>query len=210
MGVPIALQEFLVGISFMVIQTVVNSINVTASAGVGVAEKVCAFIMLVPSAFSQSMSAFVAQNIGAGYKDRSLKALKCGIITSLGVAVFIGSFTFFKGDILANIFTKDVEVIEQAFQYLRAYAIDTFFTAILFCYIGYYNGCGKTLFVMIQGIVGAFCVRVPVVFLMSNLTNTTLFHIGLATPVSSIVQIILCVFFMIYTICVEKKNFLQK
>ena len=63
---------------------------------------------------------------------------------------------------------------------------------------------------MIQGIVGAFCVRVPVVFLMSNLTNTTLFHIGLATPVSSIVQIILCVFFMIYTICVEKKNFLQK
>ena len=132
MGVPIALQEFLVGISFMVIQTVVNSINVTASAGVGVAEKVCAFIMLVPSAFSQSMSAFVAQNIGAGYKDRSLKALKCGIITSLGVAVFIGSFTFFKGDILANIFTKDVEVIEQAFQYLRAYAIDTFL--LRFCF----------------------------------------------------------------------------
>lgn len=199
-GTPIALQEFLVGVSFMVIQTVVNSIDVTASAGVGVAEKVCAFIMLVPSAFSQAMSAFVAQNIGAGYKDRALKALKCGIITSLGVAVFIGSFTFFKGNILANIFTKDMDVIEQAFQYLRAYAIDTFFTAILFCYIGYYNGCGKTFFVMIQGIVGAFCVRVPVVLLMSNLANTTLFHIGLATPASSIVQILLCVFFMLYTV----------
>ena len=199
-GTPIALQEFLVGVSFMVIQTVVNSIDVTASAGVGVAEKVCAFIMLVPSAFSQAMSAFVAQNIGAGYKDRALKALKCGIITSLGVAVFIGSFTFFKGNILANIFTKDMDVIEQAFQYLKAYAIDTFFTAILFCYIGYYNGCGKTFFVMIQGIVGAFCVRVPVVLLMSNLANTTLFHIGLATPASSIVQILLCVFFMLYTV----------
>ena len=199
-GTPIALQEFLVGVSFMVIQTVVNSIDVTASAGVGVAEKVCAFIMLVPSAFSKAMSAFVAQNIGAGYKDRALKALKCGIITSLGVAVFIGSFTFFKGNILANIFTKDMDVIEQAFQYLKAYAIDTFFTAILFCYIGYYNGCGKTFFVMIQGIVGAFCVRVPVVLLMSNLANTTLFHIGLATPASSIVQILLCVFFMLYTV----------
>lgn len=206
LGTPIALQEFLVGVSFMVIQTVVNSIDVTASAGVGVAEKVCAFIMLVPSAFSQAMSAFVAQNIGAGYKDRALKALKYGIITSLGVAVFIGSFTFLKGNILANIFTKDVEVIEQAFRYLRAYAIDTFFTAILFCYIGYYNGCGKTLFVMIQGIVGAFCVRVPVVFLMSNLTNATLFHIGLATPISSIVQIALCIIFMLYTVHVEKKK----
>lgn len=205
-GTPIALQDFLVGISFMVIQTVVNSIDVTASAGVGVAEKVCAFIMLVPSAFSQAMSAFVAQNIGAGYKARALKALKCGILTSLGVAVFIGSFTFFKGNILANIFTKDVEVIEQAFQYLKAYAIDTFFTAILFCYIGYYNGCGKTLFVMIQGIVGAFCVRVPIVFLMSNLPNATLFHIGLATPSSSIVQIALCVIYMLYTVHVEKKR----
>ena len=106
---------------------------------------------------------------------------------------------FFKGDILANIFTKDVEVIRQAFRYLRAYAIDTFITAILFCYIGYYNGCGNTFFVMLQGIVGAFCVRVPVVLFMSRLAGATLFHIGLATPLSSIFQIILCVGFMLYT-----------
>lgn len=206
LGTPVALQEFLVGISFMVIQTVVNSIDVTASAGVGVAEKVCAFIMLVPSAFSQAMSAFVAQNIGAGYKGRALKALKCGILSSLGVALFIGSFTFFKGDILAGIFTKDVQVIEQAFRYLKAYAIDTFFTSVLFCYVGYYNGCGKTLFVMIQGMVGAFCVRVPMVFVMSSLTDSTLFHIGLATPFSSIVQIIMCVIFMCITFSVDKKK----
>lgn len=196
LGTPIALQEFLVGISFMVIQTIVNAMNVTASAGVGVAEKVCAFIMLVPSAFSQAMSAFVAQNIGAGYKDRALKALKCGVLTSLAVAVFIGSFTFLKGDLLANIFTRDTEVIRQAFLYLRAYAIDTFITAILFCFIGYYNGCGNTLFVMIQGIVGAFCVRIPVACLMSNLANTNLFLIGSATPISSVVQVVLCVIFM--------------
>lgn len=205
LGTPIALQEFLVGVSFMVIQTVVNSIDVTASAGVGVAEKVCAFIMLVPSAFSQAMSAFVAQNIGAGYKDRALKALKYGIMTSLSVAVVIGSFTFFKGNLLANIFTKDLEVIEQAFQYLKAYAVDTFLTAILFCFIGYYNGCGKTLFVMLQGITGAFCVRIPVTFLMSNLPDTTLFHIGLATPASSMVQIAMCIIFMLYIVRIEKK-----
>lgn len=206
LGTPIALQEFLVGVSFMVIQTVVNSIDVTASAGVGVAEKVCAFIMLVPSAFSQSMSAFVAQNIGAGYKDRALKALKYGIMTSLCIAVFIGLFTFFKGYILANFFTNDARVIEQAFRYLKAYAIDTLFTAILFCYMGYYNGCGKTLFVMVQGIVGAFCVRVPVVLLMSNLPDSSLFHIGLATPASSIVQIVLCIIFMFYTGHLEKNS----
>ena len=45
---------------------------------------------------------------------------------------------------------------------------------------------------MIQGIVGAFFVRIPVVYLMSQIDNASLFTIGLATPISSIVQIILC------------------
>lgn len=47
-------------------------VSVIASAGVGVAEKVCAFIMPISSAFMQSMSAFVAQNYGAGHSRRIL------------------------------------------------------------------------------------------------------------------------------------------
>ena len=199
LGTPIALQELLVGISFLVIHAVVNSIDVVASAGVGVAEKVCGFIMLVPSSFSQSMSAFVAQNIGAGKSDRAFKALKYGILTSLFVGIVIGSFSFFRGDLLTAIFTKDAAVILQGHEYLKAYAIDCLFTAILFCCIGYYNGCGNTFFVMLQGIVGAFCVRVPYVLLMSRVSGASLFQIGLGTPLSSVVQIILCMGFMIYT-----------
>ena len=57
LGAPVALQELLVGASFLVIQTIVNAFGVVPSAGVGVAEKVCSFIMLVPSAYMQSMSA---------------------------------------------------------------------------------------------------------------------------------------------------------
>ena len=206
LGTPIALQELLVGISFLVIQAAVNSIDVVASAGVGVAEKVCAFIMLVPSSFSQSISAFVAQNIGAGRRDRASKALKCGILSSLCVATVIGSFSFFRGDILAGIFAKDPEIILQAFDYLKAYAIDTFLTSILFCFIGYFNGCGNTLFVMLQGIIGAFGVRVPVVLIMSGIADVSLFQIGLATPCSSIFQIILCLSFMLYLKHPEKKT----
>lgn len=60
MGFPIALQDGLVSVSFLAIISIVNSLGLIASAGVGVAEKLCGFIMLVPSAFSQSLSAFVA------------------------------------------------------------------------------------------------------------------------------------------------------
>lgn len=73
LGAPIALQDLLVSISFLIILAIVNSMGVTASAGVGVAEKVCAFIMLISSAFMQSISAFVAQNYGAGRMDRAKK-----------------------------------------------------------------------------------------------------------------------------------------
>ena len=66
LGAPIALQDLLVSISFLIILAIVNAMGVIASAGVGVAEKVCAFIMLISSAFMQSMAAFVAQNYGAG------------------------------------------------------------------------------------------------------------------------------------------------
>ena len=191
-GTPIALQDFLVGISFLVIQTVVNSLGLIASAGVGVAEKVCGFIMLIPSAISQSLSAFVAQNIGAGLEKRAKLSLKCGIAISLAMACFIGTFSFFRGDILAGIFSKDVAVIASGHIYLKAYAIDTFLTSFLFCFIGYFNGMGKTFFTMIQGLVGGIAIRIPMVFIMKNLPNTNLFLIGLSTPIATFCQILMC------------------
>lgn len=192
LGIPIALQDLLVGISFLVIQTVVNAMGVIASAGVGVAERLCIFIMLLPSSYMQSMSAFVAQNIGAGEIKRANKALLYGIATSLSVGIVMACVTILYGDIMASIFTKDEAVITAAFDYLKAYGIDCLFVAELFCFIGYFNGRGKTLFVMTQGLIGAFGVRVPVVILMSKLPETSLFLVGLATPASTVVQIILC------------------
>ncbi len=198
LGIPIALQDLLVNISFLVIIAIVNSLGLTASAGVGVAEKLCGFLMLVPSAFMQSMSAFVAQNMGAKKPERARKALLCGIASSLVASVIMAYFTFFHGDLLAGIFAKDTEVILAAADYLKAYALDCLLTSFLFCFIGYFNGCGSTTFVMMQGIIGAFGVRLPVSWLMSKRVEVSLFHIGLATPASSLVQIILCgVYFLI-------------
>lgn len=192
LGIPIALQDLLVSLSFLVIMAIVNSLGLIASAGVGVAEKLCAFVMLIPSAYMQSMSAFVAQNMGAGKPERANRALRCGILTSLVVSVAVAYLSFFHGDLLAGLFAKDVQVIAAAADYLRAYAIDCLLTSFLFCFIGYFNGCGSTVFVMLQGLIGAFGVRIPVSWLMSCRASVSLFSIGLATPASTVVQILLC------------------
>ena len=89
-------------------------------------------------------------------------------------------------------------MVAAAADYLKAYAVDCMFTAIFFCYTGFYNGIGMTKFVMVQGIIGAFGVRVPVSYLMSIQPNPSLFHIGLATPMSSALQLVLCLGCMFY------------
>lgn len=154
----------------------------------------------------QSMSAFVAQNMGALKYDRAKKALWYGIASSLAVGIIVGYISFFHGDILAEIFTKDATIIAPATEYLKAYAIDCVLTAFLFCFMGYFNGCGNTTFVMIQGIIGAICVRLPVSWAMSKLAPVSLFRIGLATPISSAVQIVLCVGFFAIMQHIQKKK----
>ncbi len=198
LGAPVSLQELLVGISFLVIQTIVNTFGVVDSAGVGVAEKVCVFIMLVPSAYMQSMCAFVAQNRGAGNPRRAKKALGYGVASAFVVGVIMCFVTFLHGDLLSSVFSKDPDVIAASHSYLKAYAIDCLLTPFLFCFTGYFNGCEKTFFVMLQGIIGAFCVRIPVAWMISRMAGATLFQIGLGTPASSLVQIILCVGMFLY------------
>ena len=180
------------------------------SAGVGVAEKLCAFVMLVPSAYMQSMSAFVAQNIGAGLEDRARRALLYGVLSSLVAGLIMGWAAFFHGDVLAGIFADDRAVIAAAWEYLKAYAIDCLLTSFLFCFVGFFNGCGQTLFVMVQGMIGALCVRLPVALLVSWSADSSLFHLGLATPASTTVQIILCGIWFLRHVRRQKRLALQQ
>lgn len=198
LGSPIALQDFLVGISFLIILAIVNTIGVTASAGVGVAGRVCTFIMLIPLSFMQSMSAFAAQNKGAGKYDRAQKALwmAIGISTLIGIGMFY--VAFFHGDLLVRLFTGDPDVMQAATDYLKAYGVDCLLTCFLFCFIGFFNGMGMTTFVMIQGVAAAFVVRVPIAWFFSRMEPVSLFHIGLSVPISTVFQITLCFITLFY------------
>ena len=192
-GFPVAFQDVLVQASFLCIGAIVNSLGVVPAAGVGIAERVCGFVMLVPSAYGQAMATFAAQNFGAGKPDRAARGLACAILSSLAVGLFMGWATFFHGDAVTSLFVSDEpEVALASWEYLKAYSIDCLLTSFLFCMVGYFNGLGRTSFVMWQGIIGAFCVRIPVSWIMSRMEPVSIFRIGLATPCSSIVQVSLC------------------
>ena len=208
-GAPVAVQEVLVGISFLVITSIVNSMGLIASAGVGVAEKLCSLILLVPDSFMQAMSAFVAQNMGANQIKRARKALLCGMFSALPVCLLMSYLSLFHGNTLASFFSADSTVVAAAAQYMKAYSIDILFVGFLFCFIGYFNGCKKTIYVMLQGIAAAFLVRIPLAFAISKLSGITLFHIGLATPTSSAFQLILAIIYFALLYKQQNKQLLK-
>lgn len=195
LGFPLALQEMLTNISFLILCAIINHIGLDASSGYGIAQKVISFVMLIPSSLMQSMSAFVAQNVGAGKEERSRKAMYTGMGLGVGIGVFIFAVTFFRGDIPASLFTSNEAYILRAAEYLKGYSFEAILTCIVFSYIGYFNGHGLSLPVMLQGISASFLVRVPLSYLFSLKEGAKLSDIGLAVPIASVYGIVF------FTVC---------
>ncbi len=198
LGAPIALQDALTNVSFLIITSIINSLGLIASAAIGVSEKIVIFIMLIPIAYMSSVSAFVAQNIGAGRCDRAKKSMLYAMSTALVFGVMMFCITFWHGHILAGIFSNDAQVIAACAEYMKAYAVDCVLVCVLFCFMGYFNGLGKTMFVMIQGFLAAFLVRIPFSYFMSQKPGVTMLQIGFASPVATILSIFLCVIYFRY------------
>ncbi len=198
LGLPIALQSVLVSLSFLAITVIINRFGLVYSAAVGLVEKLIGLVMLVPISFMQSISVFVAQNFGAGQHMRAKKGTIISIAVSLIFGIVTGYISFFHPELLLRIFSNDADVILTAKDYLRAYSIDTLLVPFMFSMTGYFSGYGKSMFVMVQGVFGAIAIRITFVYLFSLITPTSLFIVGLATPLATFIQIILCIIYYMY------------
>ena len=194
-GMPIAIQGALTNITFLALCAFINRLGLDASSGYGVAQKIIAFIMLIPISIMQSMAPFVAQNVGAKREDRAKTAMLCGMGIGASVGIIISLMSFFRGDILASWFADDPNVIVMAADYLKGFAPEAVLTSILFSFNGYFNGHAKSLFVMILGISQAVVIRLPVSYVMSIQPDASLTWIGLAVPFATVVGIIVCIIY---------------
>lgn len=192
LGTPIALQDFLTTISFLIITSIVNSLGLVASAGVGISEKLYVFLSIVPMSFMSALSTFVAQNMGAGQPLRARKALFAAQKVSLCFGAVIFTLTFWGGGLLAALFSRDAAVIEAAALYMRGSAAEHLLNAFIYCMLGYFNGRERTTFVMAQGLFTAFLVRIPLSYLLSRLPGAGMLTISMAIPATALVSLVLC------------------
>ena len=196
LGIPVALQDFCIGISFILITAFINRIGLNESASVGVVSRVTCITMLVSTAFMSAIAAMSAQNIGASQPKRAVLAMYWGIGLSFAVSAILFLLAqMFPGPIL-GFFTDEAGVISQGTLYLRSNMIDTLLVSFVFCINGFFSGCGHTRFSMVNNLISTFGVRVAGTLIISLIPGTTMFHIGLAAPAASAVQIIIQLFYL--------------
>ncbi len=197
-GIPIALQDGLIEISFLIITVIANQRGLNDAAAVGIVEKIITFLFLVPQSMLSTVSAMSAQNIGAGKIDRAKKTLRYAVM----IAVIWGGLCTLVMELSAGwfvgLFTTEPAVILLGSQYLHGYVIDCIFAGIHFSFSGYFSGVGRSGLSFLHNVIAVFCVRIPLAYLASRMFSDTLFPMGLATAVGSLVSVIICIFLFVW------------
>ena len=192
-GVPVALQDGLIQIAFILITVIANLRGLTDSSAVGIVEKLISFLFLVPSSMLSTVSAIGAQNIGAGDYGRAKQTMWYAIGIAVGFGVIVSALFQFIAEPVVGLFTPDEGVIAAGGQYMHGYIFDCLFAGIHFCFSGYFCACGKSMISFIHNISGVALVRVPGAYLMSKMYPATLLPMGLATAAGSILQVLICI-----------------
>ncbi len=191
-GVPVAMQDGLIQIAFIIITIIANRRGLNDAAAVGIVEKIMSFLFLVPSSMLSAVSALGAQNIGANKPERAIKTMRYAIIITVSFGLIIGVITQFAADGIVALFTDDAKAIRLGGQYFRGYIWDCMFAGIHFSFSGYFCAIGKSGLSFLHNILAVTLVRVPGAYLTSKLFPATLFPMGLATAGGSLLSVAVC------------------
>ena len=181
---PVALQDGLIQISFLLITVIANRRGLTDAAAVGIVEKIISFIFLVPSSMLSTVSALGAQNVGAGKHDRAAGTLYYAIGISLTFGAIVGVLVQFIAPNAVALFTSDAAVAVAGGWYLRGYIWDCFFAGIHFSFSGYFCAYGRSELSFLHNILA--------IVLVSKLFPDNLLPMGLATAVGSLLSVLIC------------------
>lgn len=192
-GVPVACQDGLIQVAFIIITIIANRRGLSDAAAVGIVEKIISFVFLVPSSMLSTVSALCAQNIGAGKHDRAAKTLQYAIMITVGFGIAVSVLVQFFAEPVVGLFTTDQLVRIMGGQYFRGYIWDCVFAGIHFSFSGYFCAYGRSEFSFLHNITAIVLVRIPGVYLMSKLFANTLYPMGLATACGSLLSVVICV-----------------
>lgn len=192
-GVPVALQNGLIQVAFIVITVIANRRGLYDAAAVGIVEKIMGILFLIPQTLLAVMPVLTAQNIGAGKFKRAKLTLYYSSTIAVCWGVIIAICVQFVAPDLIRLFVKNTQVVQAGAQYIRAYILDCVLAGIHFCLSGYFYACGLSIISFAHNFISIVCVRIPVAYYASLHFQDTLYPMGLASPIGSLLSVCICV-----------------
>ena len=197
-GLPVALQDGFIQISFIVITIFANRRGLNDAAAVGIVEKIIGILFLVPSSMLSSVSALCAQNIGAGKHDRARITLRYAVLLCFSFGIAIASAMQFVAAPMVGLFTDNAEAIRLGSQYMHGYVWDCALAGIHFCFSGYFCAYGRSSISFFHNAVSIVCARIPLAWLASTCFAETLLPMGLASTAGSGLSAVICILFYLH------------
>ena len=167
-GLPTGLQNTVISISNVLVQSGINGFGATAMAGFGAYLKVDGFNILPVLSFSMAATTFVGQNYGAGKIDR----VKKGMWITLGMVtlytIVTGALLLTFSHQIIRLFSADTAVIAYGADAMKYFCPFYFVLGILNCLAGTVRGTGKTM--------------PPMIIMLISMCIFRIFWIQLALP----------------------------
>ncbi len=196
-GMPISIQNVIVNFSFLVLTTIANGMGVNASAAVGIVGKYNGFAILPAIAVGSSVSAMVAQNMGAGAIDRAKKTFYTGFALAFSITCVVFVITQIFAEQILSVFDDNPDTISAGVEYIRTFSIDYLIVPATFSLNGLVTGSGHTFIASICGVLSSIGFRVPIAVLFGLVMQKGMAGLGLAAPIASLASgLILLVYFL--------------
>ena len=194
-GLPSALQACVIDLANMMIQAYINSFGSAAMAGIGASTKLEGFIFLPVTAFSMALSTFVAQNRGAGRKDRMREGIRFGLISAVLVVFAVGTLNYLFSPTLVGFFNSEQQVIDYGT--LRSRICSFFFCLCGFSHVSsaVMRGLGKPVVPTVVMLVCWCAVRVITLLTIGRVWHEILLVIWLY-PITWSLSTIVYVFYL--------------
>ena len=192
-GFPTGIQNSVIAIGNVVVQSNINAFGSVAMAGCGSYFKLEGFVFLPITCMSMALTTFVSQNLGAGEVNRVKKGSKIGSLISITCAEIIGVLVFTLSPYLLRIFSGDPEVLAIGATQARTESLFYFLLALSHCLAGTYRGAGKTTVPMIVMLSSWCLLRITYITIIVHfipVVNVIFWAYPLTWSVSSIIFII--------------------
>lgn len=167
-GLPTGIQNSVISIANVVVQSNINSFGKMAVAGCGAYSKIEGFGFLPITCFSMSLTTFISQNLGAKKLDRVKKGAKFGVLTSLILAEMVGIIIYFAIPVLISGFNSDPGVISFGVRQAHTVTLFYFLLAYSHCMAGLFRGAGKAVVPMCVMLVCWCIIRVIYITVATN------------------------------------------